>query len=188
MSKVLQIFLIACYGLAWMWSSSRPFLGFAFLALIGTLISIPTIFKNVLVGMLISAVIGALVAAFPCLAPLVVIWIFIRIAARIGEIVENFMPLILSSVLYLGLLFVPVYMRESLVSAFDITSTTVAAATMFLMGAALMHATCYVFEKCGRNSSKTAAFIVGLPGFIILLVIFLFTIHSGDAGDGDGQF
>lgn len=194
MSRALQIFLIICYGLAWLWSSSKPVAGFLFLAAIGTLISLPTIFKNVLAGMLISALLGVMVAAFPCLAPLLGIWLLINILAKIGEIIENFMLLVVSFVLYAVLLLLPLPVRIHVeTSIIDANSAMMVNAIMFGIGTLIMQVTCHIFKQFGRKSSKTAAFIVGLPGFLIMLVIFLFSLHDGGdaadaSGDNDGQY
>jgi hypothetical protein len=164
-----------------------------FLACVGTIISVPSIFKNVLVGALIWVALTALVAAFPCLAPILGIWLIIGILAKVAEIIQNFGLLAFSFALYGALLFVPTYVRLKLESSvIDASHTNLYALLMFLMGALIMQATCQLFGKFGRRGSKTAAFIIGLPGFIIMLVIFLFNLHKGAAeaggsGDGGGQ-
>jgi hypothetical protein len=188
MSAVLRIFLVVSYGAAWALASSRPVHGFLLLAGIGTLLSLPSIFQNILVGMLITALLTMLVAALPCLAPLLGIFVLIKILGKFAEIVRNFVLLVWSFLLYGLLLSAPLTIRTNYLPSFiDLNSTMLADLIMFVMGALIMELTCYAFSKLGhkRNQARTAAFIVGLPGFIILLGIFLFSLHGGpDLSDG----
>jgi uncharacterized membrane protein YeaQ/YmgE (transglycosylase-associated protein family) len=135
----------------------------------------------------------ALVAMFPCLAPLLAIWFVIRILAKLEELRRNFVLLVLSFALYGVLLSVPLNIRTNMLSSvINANSTTLADIIMFVMGALIMQMTCYAFAKLGhrRNMTKTAAFIIGLPGFLVLLAIFLFGLHSGpgsvDGSDNNG--
>jgi hypothetical protein len=183
MSIVSQILLTVCYGLAWSWSSYDPPAGLLFLSAIGTLISLPKIFESVIAGIIISALLTAIVVLFPCCAPILGLWFIIKVLAKIAEIINNLILLIASSFLYGILLYIPLATRIRLENSItDADSTWLVPSLMVVIGALIMQAICSIFALFGHKSSKTVAFIVGLPGFLIMLIIFLFTLDGGEDG------
>lgn len=177
MKKPLSLLLLIVYAAAFAWASFKPWDGFRLLLIAGSLVSLPIILEGLLKiakSLLIIAVLTTASICIPILAPFCAIYMIYAAYKQLTSIISHLFLIITGGGMYLLLYIVPVRLAD----LFQL-SPLLQGILLFVLGALAIISVCRMLIKLGYPGDKVAAFVIGLPGFLLLL---LFTL-SGDMGD-----
>ena len=197
MGQIMAYVLVACYALAWAWSSSSPYGGLAFLIGVSFVITLPYFlvraFKMLALGLALGILIflGLIILASMCpsLAGLLfALWGLWKGVALLGKVIGllSKIPLILAGVfLYSVATLLPFTIRSTpFAVGLERHSPLLVTLPLAAMGACLMLSALFVAQKLNCRKWVAAAFMLGFGGYLIVfLITFVLPGPDGDVTD-----
>jgi hypothetical protein len=178
--------LTLIYGICWVCSSYRPGIGVLLFAFISLIASLPRIFMVLSIKVFIGVMVAALIITFPLLWPLGLLLAMFNVFSILRTILSRFFLLLATGAAYLSLTAaaaVKQHLSHLYPDAYDILWVAIA----FLIGALALQVILALLRALGYSPQQSAAFILGVAGFYIILIFSFLLLFKGHHG-GDGDF
>ena len=169
---------VLSYGLACVTALSSPWQALLTLTLLGVLVSLPAIIRTMITGFSMMLLMSLLLMFLPFLLPFVLLF---KLLTKFGQVAKNGALLMAGVLLYTALFYVPTIMTSSSLLHLTGENPQLAKTLAFIAGGTVMGGIGWVASRRGCDAARIAICTLGLPAFVLLLVLPLPHLF----GDGD---
>ena len=182
-SPLFYVF-VSGYAIAWAVAAFNPLAGLGCLLLLSFPLSLVRLCTGLLQAMILGSILTIACLVMPVFAPIIVLIPLLRLLV---SIVKNFKLAFGSIVLYCSAIAVP-FMVQSNILAQILPETTgyqhaICSILQCALGASVAIGFFRLLEMLGHPEEETANFVLGFPGFMIGILLFIINAHN-DGGTG----